>query len=76
VIHQLVACSGAATTATPDQLQPRVARATEILEKYQEQPTLLDRHLAEAVSSSPSALLGSLCVCVYAWGFTAATAEV
>lgn len=49
VIHRLVACSGAVATVESSQLQPLVARAADILEKYQEQPTLLDKHLADAV---------------------------
>jgi hypothetical protein len=43
--------SAAAGVGDTSALSPAVARAAEILEKYQEQPTLLDRHLAEAVGS-------------------------
>ena len=44
-IHRVIESSA----STTDDRAALVKRAAEILEKYQEQPTLLDRHLADAV---------------------------
>ena len=44
-IHRLIGSE----CATPDERASMVAALSDILGKYQEQPTLLDRHLSDAV---------------------------